>query len=42
MTLEEIADEIMTEVLDVYELRTLEDLLSEFGVDSEGEADEGK
>ena len=42
MTLEEIADEIMTEVLDVYELRTLEDLLNEFGIDQEGKADEGK
>jgi hypothetical protein len=42
MTLEEIAGEIMTEVLDVYELRTLEDLLNEFGIDQEGKADEGK
>jgi hypothetical protein len=40
MMLEEIADEIMTEVLDVYDFRTLEDLLSEFGVDEEGKADE--
>jgi hypothetical protein len=39
MTLEEIADEIMTEVLDVYDFRTLEDLQSEFGMDKEGEAD---
>jgi hypothetical protein len=36
MTLEEIAEEIMTEVLAVYELDTLEDLLSEFGVDGGG------
>jgi hypothetical protein len=36
MALEEIADEIITEVLAVYELGTLEDLLSEFGVDGGG------
>jgi hypothetical protein len=36
MTLDEIAEEIMTEVLDVHDFRTLEDLLSEFGVDGGG------
>jgi hypothetical protein len=35
MTLEEIADEIMTEVLSVYDFSTLEDLLSEFDMDDE-------
>jgi hypothetical protein len=42
MTLDEIADEIMTEVLDMYGFGTLEDLLSEFGMDEQGEADEGE
>src|SRR5262249_8365835 len=42
MTLDEIADEIMTEVLGVYDFGTLEDLLGEFGVDGEGEADESE
>jgi hypothetical protein len=40
MTLEEIVDKIMTEVLDVYDFRTLEDLVSEFGMEEEGEANE--
>jgi len=40
MTLEEIADEIMCDVLSVYDYSTLEDLLSEFGMEEEGEADE--
>jgi hypothetical protein len=38
MALQEIADEIVTEVLDVYDFRTLEDLLSEF-MDEGGKAD---
>jgi hypothetical protein len=42
MTLAEIADEIMTEVLDVCDFGTLEDLLSDFGVDGGGEADESE
>jgi len=42
MSLDEIADEIMTEVLDVYDFRTLEELLSEFDMDDEGEADESE
>jgi hypothetical protein len=40
MTLEQISNEIVTEVLDVYDFGTLEDLLSELGVDGGGEADE--
>jgi hypothetical protein len=42
MTLDEIAEEITSEVLDVYDFTTLEDLLSEFDMDDEGEADEGE
>lgn len=40
MTLDEITDEIMNEVLSVYDFGTLEDLLSEFAVDNGGEADQ--
>jgi hypothetical protein len=39
VTLEEIADEIMTEVLSVCDFGTLEELLGEFGMDDAGEAD---
>jgi hypothetical protein len=42
MTLDEIADEIMTEVLGVCDFGTLEDLLGDFGMDGEGEADESE
>jgi hypothetical protein len=42
MTLEEIADEIMSDVLSVYDFGTLEDLLGEFGLDGEGEGDESE
>jgi hypothetical protein len=39
MTLEEIAEELTIEVLDVYDFCTLEELLVEFGLDDEGKAD---
>ena len=42
MTLDEIADEIMSDVLSVYDFGTLEDLLGEFGLDGEGEGDESE